>query len=531
MYFDIREIFKVLNNVEFTDQDIQILDEIDKIGASHQGDPSSAMLEVLDPEQNSTFKDNYLEVDYDLSKVLFIATANSLDTIQPALRDRMEIIEITGYTVEEKIEIANKHLIPKLLKNHGLKKAHLNLTKKIIEKVITDYTRESGVRSLEKKISKIVRNMAKHIAMEEEFEADLKRENSDGGGGIENEDAKEGLYLEKRCNQDLKQVVKSEEAPAVTHRIRNINVNDKKFHCYECEYKTTRKCRLEEHKRKHTNDFFQCSECNFKTHAKFILAQHKRYKHETNPNISFSCDECEFKTKYKRNLKNHIKKHTNDLFHCSECDFKAVLKRNLVQHERNKHETDPNIFFYCDECEYKTTSKFRLKEHKRKHTNDLFHCSYCDFKTHAKRHLAQHKRNKHETDPSIFFYCNECDFKTKYKFSLEEHERKHTNDLFHCPECNFETHSRYSISIHKRYKHDPLLKRKHTKDIFKCPDCSFKTHAKTFLANHIHFKHETLRPEDFFYCSECEYRAKQKCNLNKHMKRKHGISLMKSGNQ
>lgn len=152
---------------------VYVLDEIDKIGTSHQGDPSSALLEVLDPEQNENFYDNFLELDYDLSKVLFVATANSLSTIQPALRDRMEIIDITGYTVEEKIEIANKHLIPKLLKNHGLKKVHLNLTKKIIEKVITDYTRESGVRGLEKKIAKIVRNMAKHIAMEEEFDSKI----------------------------------------------------------------------------------------------------------------------------------------------------------------------------------------------------------------------------------------------------------------------------------------------------------------------------------------------------------------------
>lgn len=144
-----------------------VLDEIDKIGTSFQGDPSSALLEVLDPEQNETFYDNFLELDYDLSKVLFIATANSLSTIQPALRDRMEIIEINGYTVEEKIEIANKHLLPKLLKNHGLKKTDLKLNKAVIEKVITDYTRESGVRLLEKKLAKLVRNKAKEIAMDE----------------------------------------------------------------------------------------------------------------------------------------------------------------------------------------------------------------------------------------------------------------------------------------------------------------------------------------------------------------------------
>lgn len=145
-----------------------VLDEIDKLGNSHQGDPSSALLEVLDPEQNNTFYDNFLELDYDLSKVLFIATANSLSTIQPALRDRMEIIEMTGYTVEEKIEIAKKHLLPKLLKNHGLSKKHLQLSSTVIEKIITEYTRESGVRLLEKTLAKVVRNTAKQIAMEED---------------------------------------------------------------------------------------------------------------------------------------------------------------------------------------------------------------------------------------------------------------------------------------------------------------------------------------------------------------------------
>ncbi|MBV6485386.1 MAG: Lon protease 2 [Flavobacteriales bacterium] len=150
-----------------------VLDEIDKLGNSHQGDPSSALLEVLDPEQNSTFYDNFLELDYDLSKVLFIATANSLSSIQPALRDRMEIIEMTGYTVEEKIEIAKKHLLPKLLKNHGLSKKHLQLSSTVIEKIITEYTRESGVRLLEKTLAKVVRNTAKQIAMEEDV-TDIK---------------------------------------------------------------------------------------------------------------------------------------------------------------------------------------------------------------------------------------------------------------------------------------------------------------------------------------------------------------------
>ena len=154
---------------------VYVLDEVDKLSTSFQGDPSSALLEVLDPEQNENFYDNFLELDYDLSKVLFVATANSLSTIQPALRDRMEIIEITGYTVEEKIEIANKHLIPKLLENHGLKKKDLSLSKSIIEKIITDYTRESGVRGLEKKIAKVVRNMAKHIAMEEKYSGKISQ--------------------------------------------------------------------------------------------------------------------------------------------------------------------------------------------------------------------------------------------------------------------------------------------------------------------------------------------------------------------
>lgn len=153
-----------------------VLDEIDKIGASHQGDPSSALLEVLDPEQNETFYDNFLELDYDLSKTLFIATANSLSTIQPALRDRMEIIDINGYTVEEKVEIANKHLLPKLLKSHGLKKTQVSLSKDVLEKVITDYTRESGVRLLEKKMAKIVRSIAKQVAMEEDFDAKISLE-------------------------------------------------------------------------------------------------------------------------------------------------------------------------------------------------------------------------------------------------------------------------------------------------------------------------------------------------------------------
>lgn len=147
-----------------------VLDEIDKVKADFRGDPSSALLEVLDPEQNSTFGDNYLEVDYDLSKVLFIATANSLDTIHPALRDRMEIIEITGYTQEEKVEIAVKHLIPKQLKEHGLRASDVKFSKDAINKTINSYTRESGVRNLERKIGTLVRSIAKSVAMEEAYD-------------------------------------------------------------------------------------------------------------------------------------------------------------------------------------------------------------------------------------------------------------------------------------------------------------------------------------------------------------------------
>ena len=144
-----------------------ILDEIDKVGSDFHGDPSSALLEVLDPEQNSTFYDNFLENDYDLSKVLFIATCNNLATIQPALRDRMEIIDVSGYTVEEKIEIAKQHLLPKQIEENGLKRSQLKLTDKQLEFVIENYTAESGVRNLEKRISKIARYVAVHVVKEE----------------------------------------------------------------------------------------------------------------------------------------------------------------------------------------------------------------------------------------------------------------------------------------------------------------------------------------------------------------------------
>ncbi|WP_341225975.1 endopeptidase La [uncultured Arcticibacterium sp.] len=153
-----------------------VLDEIDKISRDQRGDPSSALLEVLDPEQNSAFKDNYLEVDYDLSKVLFIATANSLDSIQSALRDRMEIIELTGYTVAEKVEIAKRHLLPKQLKEHGMSSKDLKLNKDALTKLVEGYTRESGVRALEQKVGTVVRKIAKSIAMEEEYNGSLKAE-------------------------------------------------------------------------------------------------------------------------------------------------------------------------------------------------------------------------------------------------------------------------------------------------------------------------------------------------------------------
>lgn len=153
-----------------------ILDEIDKVGADFRGDPSSALLEVLDPEQNSTFVDNYLEVEYDLSKVLFIATSNSLESIQPALRDRMEIIEINGYTLEEKIQIAKKHLIPKQRKEHGLKSSQFSMSNSAISKTIESYTRESGVRELERKIGQLTRKVAKNVAMEEEYNSKFQPE-------------------------------------------------------------------------------------------------------------------------------------------------------------------------------------------------------------------------------------------------------------------------------------------------------------------------------------------------------------------
>ena len=148
-----------------------ILDEIDKVGKDFHGDPASALLEVLDPEQNSTFHDNYLDIEFDLSRVLFITTANNISSINPALRDRMEMIEVSGYIMEEKVEIAKRHLIPQQIANHGLKKNQLTIPAEVLEEIIRGYTRESGVRTLNQRIAKVVRNVAKKIAFGEEHPA------------------------------------------------------------------------------------------------------------------------------------------------------------------------------------------------------------------------------------------------------------------------------------------------------------------------------------------------------------------------
>ena len=163
---------RIIQNIKKaeTSNPVFVLDEVDKLGKSNHGDPSSALLEVLDPEQNSEFYDNYIETEYDLSRVMFVATANSLASIQGPLRDRMEIIEVNGYTVEEKIEIAKRHLLPKQIKEHGITKKDISIDKKTIEKIIEEYTSESGVRGIDKFIAKVVRNRARQIAMEEEFE-------------------------------------------------------------------------------------------------------------------------------------------------------------------------------------------------------------------------------------------------------------------------------------------------------------------------------------------------------------------------
>jgi len=155
---------------------VMILDEIDKIGADHRGDPSSALLEVLDPEQNNNFYDNYLELEYDLSKVLFIATANNINNIQPALRDRLEIIDLNGYAVEEKIEIAKRHLLPKQQEAHGLKDVNIRVSDKVLEKLIEDYTRESGVRDLDRQLAAVMRNLAKQYAIKGKLKPTLTQQ-------------------------------------------------------------------------------------------------------------------------------------------------------------------------------------------------------------------------------------------------------------------------------------------------------------------------------------------------------------------
>lgn len=152
---------------------VMILDEIDKVGSDFRGDPSSALLEVLDPEQNNTFYDNYLELEYDLSKVLFIATANNIQNIQPALRDRLEIIDLSGYAVEEKIEIAKRHLLPKQKEMHGLKSSHFKISDKMLEKIIQDYTRESGVRELDRQLASVMRFQAKELALKGKLKANI----------------------------------------------------------------------------------------------------------------------------------------------------------------------------------------------------------------------------------------------------------------------------------------------------------------------------------------------------------------------
>ena len=163
---------RILQNIKKagTSNPVFVLDEIDKLSSGASGDPSSALLEVLDPEQNSEFYDNFLELGYDLSKVLFIATSNTLSTIQPALLDRMEIIRVSGYTLEEKVSIGNKYLVPKQIKEHGLTAKDIKIGKPVLKKLISGYTRESGVRGLDKTIAKVIRNRAKSIALEENFE-------------------------------------------------------------------------------------------------------------------------------------------------------------------------------------------------------------------------------------------------------------------------------------------------------------------------------------------------------------------------
>ena len=169
---------RILNGINRagTSNPVIVLDEIDKISSDFKGDPSSALLEALDPEQNTAFHDNYLDIDYDLSNVLFITTANNIDSIQPALKDRMEMINVSGYLAEEKIEIAKNYLVPKQIKEHGLEKGQLKFDKGALTKIIDEYTRESGVRGLEKQIAKVARVTAKKIALEEEYPKTIKKD-------------------------------------------------------------------------------------------------------------------------------------------------------------------------------------------------------------------------------------------------------------------------------------------------------------------------------------------------------------------
>jgi len=169
---------RILQNIKKakSSNPVFILDEIDKVSSDFHGDPSSALLEVLDPEQNFEFHDNYVEHEFDLSKVMFIATANTLNTIAPALRDRLELIEVSGYLVEEKIEIAKRHLIPKQFENHGIESNNLVIPDEAIRHIIENYTRESGVRELDKKIAKISRRLAKKIAFGEEYNPVVTKE-------------------------------------------------------------------------------------------------------------------------------------------------------------------------------------------------------------------------------------------------------------------------------------------------------------------------------------------------------------------
>src|SRR5258706_6648149 len=152
---------------------VMILDEIDKVGSDFRGDPSSALLEVLDPEHNHTFYDNYLELEYDLSKVLFIATANNIQNIKPAIRDRLEIIDLSGYAIEEKTEIAKRHLVPKQRELHGLKSSTFKISDKVLEKIIQDYTRESGVRELDRQLASIMRFQAKQLILKGKLKSSL----------------------------------------------------------------------------------------------------------------------------------------------------------------------------------------------------------------------------------------------------------------------------------------------------------------------------------------------------------------------